>query len=117
MTIVAIVDTGVNLQHIDFQNRLWINPFEIAGNGVDDDGNGVVDDVHGYDAITGQAISKVGDPEGHGTHVAGIVTTTSPGAEIMGVRLFDANGGGSLSDAIDAWSYALLHGAQVINNS
>ena len=117
MTVVAIVDTGVNLQHIDFKNRLWVNPFEIAGNGVDDDGNGVVDDVHGYDAITGQAISKVGDPEGHGTHVAGIVTTTSPGAEIMGVRLLDANGGGSLSDAIDAWSYALLHGAQVINNS
>ena len=117
MTVVAIVDTGVNLQHVDFRNRLWVNPFEIAGNGVDDDNNGVVDDIHGYDAITGQAISRVGDPEGHGTHVAGIVTTTSPGAEIMGVRLLNANGGGRLSDAIDAWSYALLHGAQVINNS
>lgn len=117
MTVVAIVDTGVNLQHVDFQNKLWVNPFEIAGNGVDDDNNGVVDDIHGYDAITGQAISRVGDPEGHGTHVAGIVTTTSPGAEIMGVRLLNASGGGSLSDAIDAWSYALLHGAQVINNS
>lgn len=117
MTVVAVVDTGVNLQHVDFQNKLWVNPFEIAGNGVDDDNNGVVDDIHGYDAITGQAISRVGDPEGHGTHVAGIVTTTSPGAEIMGVRLLNASGGGSLSDAIDAWSYALLHGAQVINNS
>ena len=117
MTVVAIVDTGVNLQHVDFRNRLWVNPFEIAGNGVDDDNNGVIDDVHGYDVITGQAISRVGDPEGHGTHVAGIVTTTSPGAEIMGVRLLNANGGGRLSDAIDAWSYALLHGAQVINNS
>ena len=117
MTVVAIVDTGVNLQHVDFQNKLWVNPFEIAGNGVDDDNNGVVDDIHGYDAITGQAISRVGDPEGHGTHVAGIVTTTSPGAEIMGVRLLNASGGGSLSDAIDAWSYALVHGAQVINNS
>ena len=71
MTVVAIVDTGVNLQHVDFRNRLWVNPFEIAGNGVDDDGNGVVDDIHGYDVITGQAISRVGDPEGHGTHVAG----------------------------------------------
>ena len=117
MTVVAIVDTGVNLQHVDFQNKLWVNPFEIAGNGVDDDNNGVVDDIHGYDAITVQAISRVGDPEGHGTHVAGIVTTTSPGAEIMGVRLLNASGGGSLSDAIDAWSYALVHGAQVINNS
>ena len=56
MTVVAIVDTGVNLQHVDFRNRLWVNPFEIAGNGVDDDGNGVVDDIHGYDVITGQAI-------------------------------------------------------------
>ena len=117
MTVVAIVDTGVNLRHIDFQNRLWVNPFEIAGNGIDDDENGVVDDVHGYDVITGQASSRVGDPDGHGTHVAGIVTTTSPEAEIMGVRLLNANGGGRLSDAIDAWSYALLHGAQVINNS
>ena len=117
MTVVAVVDTGVNLQHADFHNRLWVNPFEIEGNGVDDDENGVIDDVHGYDAITGQALSRVGDPEGHGTHVAGIVTTTSPGAEIMGVRLLDANGDGSLSAAIDAWSYALLHGAQVINNS
>ncbi len=117
MTVVAIVDTGINLQHVDFQNKLWINPFEIAGNGVDDDDNGVVDDIHGYDVITGQALSRVEDPEGHGTHVAGIVTTTSPGAEIMGVRLLDASGGGSLSDAIDAWSYALIHGAQVINNS
>ena len=117
MAIVAIVDTGINTQHLDLQDNLWVNPGEIPGNGIDDDFNGLVDDIHGFDVITGQPISAIGDPEGHGTHVAGIVTQTSKSAEIMGVRLLDENGGGNISDAINAWSYALLQGATVINNS
>ena len=117
MAVVAIVDTGVNTQHLDLRDNLWINPEEIPGNGIDDDFNGVVDDIHGFDVITGQPISAIGDPEGHGTHVAGIVTQTSNSAEIMGIRLLDENGGGNISDAINAWSYALLKGATVINNS
>ena len=117
MAVVAIVDTGVNTQHLDLRDNLWINPKEIPGNGIDDDFNGVVDDIHGFDVITGQPISAIGDPEGHGTHVAGIVTQTSNSAEIMGIRLLDENGGGNISDAINAWSYALLQGATVINNS
>ena len=117
MAIVAVVDTGANLNHIDLRDNLWTNPGEIPGNRIDDDNNGVIDDVHGFDVITGQAISQIGDPEGHGSHVAGIVTTTSPQAEIMTIRLLGPTGGGSLSNAIQAWSYALLEGADVINNS
>ena len=117
MAVVAIVDTGVNTQHLDLQDNLWVNPGEIPGNGIDDDGNGVVDDIHGFDVITGQPISAIGDPDGHGTHVAGIVTQTSNSAKIMGVRLLGDDGSGSFSDAIECFNYALLHGATVINNS
>ena len=117
MAVVAIIDTGVNTQHLDLQDNLWVNPGEIPGNGIDDDGNGVVDDIHGFDVITGQPISAIGDPDGHGTHVAGIVTQTSNSAEIMGVRLLGDDGSGSFSDAIECFNYALLHGATVINNS
>ena len=117
MAIVAIVDSGILVNHDDFKGKLWVNEGEVPGNGVDDDGNGVVDDVNGFDAITFQGIGKVNDPNGHGTHVAGTVSQTSPNAEIMGVRFLGANGGGSLGAAINAWSYALIMGAKVINNS
>ena len=117
MTIVAVVDSGLNVNHVDISPQLWRNTFEVPGNNRDDDRNGVIDDIHGYDVITGRAITKIGDPDGHGTHVAGIVATTSPKAEIMGVRILDSNGNGNLSDAVDAFSYALLMGATVINNS
>jgi len=117
MAIVAVVDSGILVDHVDFQGKLWVNEGEIPGNGVDDDGNGIVDDVNGFDAITFQGIGQVNDPNGHGTHVAGIVSQTSPNAEIMGVRFLGANGSGSLADAINAWSYSLIMGAKVINNS
>ena len=117
MAIVAIVDSGILVNHDDFKGKLWVNEGEVPGNGVDDDRNGVVDDVNGFDAITFQGIGKVNDPNGHGTHVAGTVSQTSPNAEIMGVRFLGANGSGSLGAAINAWSYALIMGAKVINNS
>lgn len=98
MVIVAVVDSGINLQHVDLAPRLWRNPGEVAGNGLDDDGNGVIDDIHGFDAITGQAIS--GDPNGHGSHCAGIVATTAAGVELMAIRLLGADGSGSFADAI-----------------
>ena len=117
MAIVAVIDSGINVKHADLSTQLWRNPGEIPGNNRDDDRNGVIDDIHGFDVITGEPIGKIGDPDGHGTHVAGIVARTSPNAELMGIRILDENGGGSLSDAIDAFSYALLNGATVINNS
>ena len=121
MTIVAIVDSGVNLEHRDLNKRLWKNTDEIEGNGVDDDSNGSVDDFHGFDVIDSIGLSQTtankGDPQGHGSHVAGIVAALSPKAEIMPIRMLDANGDGRLSDALFAWSYALENGAKVINNS
>ena len=121
MTIVAIVDSGVNLKHRDIVTKLWKNSAEIPGNGIDDDFNGAVDDVHGFDALASAGLSASllndGDPQGHGTHVAGIVTRLSPKSKIMPIRILDADGNGRMSDALFAWSYALENGAKVINNS
>ena len=121
MSIVAIVDSGVNLLHRDLVDKLWVNSEEIAENGIDDDGNGAIDDIHGFDTFESaglkKSISNHGDPQGHGTHVAGIVSTLEPKARIMPIRMLDANGDGLLSDALFAWSYALENGAKVINNS
>ena len=121
MAIVAIVDSGINLKHRDITRKLWINTDEIPGNGVDDDGNGAIDDVHGLDTFSSAGLTTSlpnhGDPQGHGTHVAGIVATLAPKARLMPIRMLDENGNGVLSDALFAWSYALENGAKVINNS
>ena len=121
MTVVAIVDSGLNLNHRDFKKKLWANAKEIPGNDLDDDFNGAVDDVHGFDALASTGLSASlkngGDPQGHGTHVAGIVTRLSPKSKIMPIRILDEDGNGRMSDALFAWSYALENGAKVINNS
>lgn len=121
MTVVAIIDSGLNLNHRDIVKKLWTNAAEIPGNGLDDDANGVVDDVHGFDTLTSSALTASlpndGDPQGHGTHVSGIVTRLSPKSKIMPIRILDADGDGRMSDALFAWSYALENGAKVINNS
>ena len=121
LTIVAVVDSGINLEHKDIVKRLWKNTGEIQGNGLDDDSNGSVDDFHGFDVIDSigltQNIANKGDPQGHGTHVAGIIAALAPKAKIMPIRMLDATGNGRLSDALFAWSYALENGAKVINNS
>ena len=121
MTVVAIVDTGVNLKHQDIAGHLWKNDAEISGNGKDDDGNGAIDDVHGFDTFQSSGLSEGlannGDPNGHGTHVAGIVTSLAPKAKILPIRMLDDRGNGVLSDALFAWSYAMDQGVSVINNS
>ena len=121
MSVVAIVDSGLNLKHRDIVQHLWVNSGELPGNGIDDDKNGVIDDVHGFDALTSagltSSLANHGDPQGHGTHVAGIVTRLSPKSKIMPIRILDVDGNGRMSDALFAWSYALENGAKVINNS
>ena len=121
MAVVAIVDSGLNLNHSDIVPKLWTNAAEIPGNGLDDDANGVVDDIHGLDTLTSSGLSASllnnGDPQGHGTHVAGIVTRLAPKATILPIRILDAKGNGRMSDALFAWSNALENGAKVNNNS
>jgi len=127
---VAVIDTGVDLAHSDLKDNLWINKKEIAGNGKDDDQNGYVDDVHGYDFF-----AKDGDPQdetsaqnpGHGTHCSGIIGAVgdngkgisgmSQRVSIMAVRFLGADGSGDLMSAVEAIDYAVANGAQVISAS
>jgi serine protease len=129
--IVGVIDTGIDYTHPDLVANVFVNPGEIAGNGVDDDANGFVDDVHGMNAITGS-----GDPmddNDHGTHVSGTIGATGNNAEgvvgvnwnvtIMGLKFLSGSGSGSLADAIECIDYAvdmkLNHGVNIraLNNS
>lgn len=126
--IVGHVDTGVYLDHPDLAGHLWTNPGEIPGNGLDDDGNGFVDDIHGYDFGV-----EDGNPNddalfgGHGTHTAGTVigdgtagmhTGVAPGAQLMACKIWQANGqGGSLGMIWAAEQYCVENGARIITMS
>lgn len=124
-TIVAVIDTGVDYLHEDLAANIWTNPGEIAGDGIDNDGNGYVDDVHGYDFA-----NRDGDPmddHNHGTHVAGTIGAVAGNGvgvagvnwnvQIMAVKFLDATGNGSISAAVDALDYAVANGATISNNS
>ena len=129
--VVAVIDTGVDYTHPDLAANIWTNPGEIAGNGRDDDGNGFVDDVHGYDFA-----EHDGDPmddNGHGTHVAGTIAAVGNNglgvagvnwsASIMPLKFLNSQGPGYLSDAIRAINYATMErtrygvNVRVMNNS
>ncbi|HEV8571998.1 MAG TPA: S8 family serine peptidase [Actinomycetota bacterium] len=129
--IVAIVDSGVDYLHEDLDDNIWTNPGEIPGNGVDDEGNGFVDDVRGYD-FQGNfftSLDEDNDPMdalGHGTHVAGIVAAedngigvigVAPDATIMPVKVLDDIGAGWDSQIARGIRYAVDNGADVINMS
>lgn len=121
--IVAVIDTGVDYSHPDLKQNMWINPGEIPGNGIDDDNNGWVDDVHGIDAFAND-----GDPmdeQGHGTHVAGTIAAVdnragvvgvAPNVKIMALRFLGPEGG-YVSDAVRCINYAVSKGAHLSNNS
>jgi subtilisin family serine protease len=123
--VVAVVDSGVRTTHEDLADNLWRNPGEIAGNGLDDDRNGYVDDVFGIDAA-----AETGDPSdelGHGTHVAGILGAVGDNGvggagvawrvRIMACKFITASGEGATSDAIQGLDYARVKGAKVVNCS
>jgi subtilisin family serine protease len=112
--IVAVIDGGVDITHPALAGHLWVNPREIPGNGVDDDGDGLVDDVNGASFVNGG--SGLQDETGHGTHVSGIVLQADPNARIMVLKA----GSGHFIDigaATSAIRYAVDHGAKVINLS
>ncbi len=135
--VVAVVDDGVDFSHPDLADRAWTNPDEIAGNGVDDDNNGFVDDVHGWDFCDNDA--SVYDPplpgvakDGHGTHVAGTIAASlngsgvvgvAPGVRIMALKFIKSVADGQPNPcgrddmAIDAIDYAASFGVPIINAS
>jgi len=123
--IVAVLDTGVDYKHPALANHIWKNTAEIAGNKKDDDGNGYVDDVMGYDFSDKDADPM--DDYSHGTHCAGIIAAdknsagtgrgVAPGVKIMPLRIIGSSTTGFLSDAADAVKYAADHNAKVLSNS
>lgn len=122
--VVAVVDTGVDYTHPDLDGNIWVNTREIAGNGIDDDRNGFIDDIRGWDFV--QRDNTPTDPNGHGTHVAGTIaaennsfgaTGVAYNARIMPVRVLDTNGSGSSANIAAGIRYAANNGADVINLS
>jgi subtilisin family serine protease len=112
--LVAVLDSGVDFTHPALKGVAWRNPGEIARNGVDDDGNGFVDDVNGADMVGHDGAPK--DPRGHGTHIAGIVARAK-GVRIMAVRIIGRDGSGTGTDLAAGLDYAVTNGARVINLS
>lgn len=125
---VAVIDTGVDYNHPDLKANMWVNDGEIPGNGIDDDGDGYVDDVYGCSTVS-DARFHSGDPmddHGHGTHVAGIIAAANNrvgivgvayNAKIMAIKAGQATGVFLQSDIAEAIVYAYTHGADVINMS
>jgi subtilisin family serine protease len=121
---VAVTDTGIDYRHPDLDGNMWSNPAE-AANGVDDDGNGFVDDIHGIDLAYGDA--DPADDSGHGSHVAGVVGAEGNNAigsvgvnwsvRLMALKFLDRRGDGNTADAAAAIDYAVDKGARVVNAS
>ena len=122
---VAVLDAGVDFTHLDLDQNIWINTDEISGNGIDDDKNGYVDDVIGWDFVNGDNVPMDMDNLGHGTHVAGLIAAENNGFGITGVaydaKIMPIRISTNLQD-LDAIlasgiNYAVANGADVLNMS
>ncbi len=129
---VGIIDEGIQLTHRDLSDHIWVNPHEIAGNGVDDDGNGYIDDVNGWDFVNNDNTIYDGTDDDHGTHVAGTIgAVPNNGIGLAGVAWnvkmisakFLGTNGGTTANAVKAVDYTtdlkLRHGMDIVatNNS
>jgi subtilisin family serine protease len=123
--IVAVIDSGIDYNHPDLAENIWVNSGEIPDNGIDDDQNGFIDDIYGYDFADND--SDPMDENNHGTHVAGTIAAHSNNAlgvtgvnwqcRVMACKFLGADGYGNVSDAIEAINYAIANGATILNNS
>jgi thermitase len=134
--IVAVIDTGIDINHEDLKNNLWVNPGESgldkngndkATNNVDDDDNGLIDDVHGWNFVSNT--NRLDDNHGHGTHIAGIIgaeagnkkgiTGISPDVSLMILKYYDPKvpNTDNLKNTIAGIQYAVEKGANIINYS
>lgn len=126
--VVAVLDTGVDTTHPDLRNNIWRNPGEIAGNGIDDDGNGYVDDINGWDFVNknNSVFDPDDDVEDHGTHVAGIVAAEGDNgigvagvtwnSKVMVLKVL-SDEGGNTAMALAAVDYATAMGVRIMNGS
>ena len=128
--VVALVDTGIDYTHEDLAGRIWTNVDEIPGNGIDDDGNGYVDDVYGWNFYSDTNDVYVGTVDAHGTHGAGTIAANadngtgiagivqSDRVKVMAVKaLGGSDGSGTTASIIQAIQYAEANGAQICNLS
>ncbi|MEQ8443788.1 MAG: tandem-95 repeat protein [Alphaproteobacteria bacterium] len=128
--VIGVIDTGIDVNHADLNDNLWVNTDEIWGDGIDNDGNGYVDDYYGYDFVRNAGIGPgyaYDDEHGHGTHVAGTIAAEGNNgigvsgvaweASLMALKFLGANGYGSTYNATRAVRYATDNGAHLTNNS
>ena len=124
--VIAILDTGVDIEHPDLKDNIWSNEAEVNGaGGKDDDKNSFFDDIHGYDFVNNTGL--ITDRNGHGTHCAGIaaavgdngigITGANPDAIIMPIQVLGKNGTGSVSTIIKGIDYANANGADILSMS
>jgi len=123
--VVADIDTGIDYNHEDLVNNIWHNPREIPNDGIDNDGNGFIDDVVGWDFA--KKDNRPWDDNGHGTHTSGSIGATGGNGKgvsgvaqrvsLMPVKFLDRTGSGSTDEAILSINYAVASGAQILSNS
>lgn len=123
--IIAVIDTGIDYNHPDLKANMWVNTGEIPGNGIDDDGNGVVDDVYGFNAFANSGNPM--DGHSHGTHCAGTigavgnngvgVTGVMQNARLMAIKIFSDSGSTNAAAIVRGINYATQMGARITSNS